>query len=307
MKKTLIFCLILAINTVYACDVCGSASSSFSLGMLPGNQTHFIGLRHTFRTFKTTHPPLFGVTIPGSEEVFTSTDMFLRISASKRFQLISVVPFVYNQQTPDDTRVPLTVKGIGDISLLGNYVFINTTDSLSKKFKQSGSAGLGLKMPLGNFDNSTINNRNMLPGSGSWDFLINFSYSIQKGSWGFFNESSFSLKTKNKDDFQFGNAFSTSNLAFYRWNINDNWKILPQLGLQFSQNQRDKINGFVTDLSFNGGTQINIQTGGMWFYKKWAFSPTVWIPIYQTLGEGYVQQKIFARFSVNYFIPKKKK
>jgi hypothetical protein len=307
MKKLVFIFALLFLNYNFACDVCGSASSSFSLGMLPGNQSHFVGIRSTVRTFKTTHPPLFGMKIPGSEELFTTTDLFMRFSLSKRFQLISVVPFVNNRQTPDDTRVPFTVRGLGDVSLLGNYVFINTTDSLTKKFKQSGSAGLGLKMPLGKFDNSTINNRNMLPGSGSWDFMVNFSYSIQKGSWGFFNESSYSLKTANKDNFQFGNAFSSSNLAFYRWNINDDWRILPQLGIQFSQNQRDKIDGYVTDLSFNGGTQLNIQTGGMWFYKKWAFSPTVWIPLHQTLGEGYVNQKVFARFSINYFIPKKKK
>jgi hypothetical protein len=290
-----------------ACDICGCAASSFSLGIMPGSQSHFVGLRSSFRSFKTTHPPLFGINEPGSNEFFTSTDLLFKIRLHKRFQVLGIVPFVYNQQIPDDTRMAFNVNGLGDISLLGNFVFINTTDSIAVKVKQAGTIGLGVKSPTGKHDNSVIQNRNMLPGSGSLDFLASFNYSVQKGAWGFFNETSFSYKGENDENFQFGHAFSTSNIAFYRWAITENMRLIPQVGLQFSHNERDKINGIITDLSFNGGNLLNVQTGFVFMHKNLAINPTVWLPVYQDLSEGYVDQKLNVRLTINYFIKSNRK
>lgn len=303
MKRFLfIYMLISFISEGKACDICGCAASSFSMGILPGSQRHFVGVRSTFRSFKTTHPPLFGIVEPGSSEIFTSSDLLFRIRLHRRFQFLGIVPFVYNQQTPDDTRKSLSVSGLGDISLLGNYVFVNTSDSIAHTFKHAGTIGLGLKSPTGNHDNSILQNRNMLPGTGSFDFIGSFSYSLQKGSWGFFNETSFTYKGQNNENFQFGHAFSTSNSVFYRWVLNENSRLLPQVGLQFSHNERDKINGLITDLSFNGGSMLSLQTGLVFMNKNIALNPIVWFPIHQDLSEGYVKQKLHIRFTLTYFI-----
>jgi hypothetical protein len=70
-KIILFFGLILLANKSMACDVCGCAASSFSLGLLPSSNHHFIGIRSNIRTFQTTHPPLFGFQEPSTDEVFT--------------------------------------------------------------------------------------------------------------------------------------------------------------------------------------------------------------------------------------------
>jgi hypothetical protein len=194
---------------------------------------------------------------------------------------------------------------LGDISILGNYVFIQNTDSLTRKFKQAGTIGIGSKLPTGFSDNSTISNRNMLPGTGSFDFLFTVNYSIQKGVLGYLTESSFIVKTQNKSNYQFGNALTTSHLVFYRWAITENLRVIPQAGINYNFNFRDAQNGKITNDSYNGGSIINAQFTVATICKNWMFSANYYAPLTQHLGNGYVTQKAAFRFSINYFINKK--
>lgn len=302
-KKLWLSGLLLWGSAAWACDVCGCASSSFSLGLLPSSNHHFIGLRTSMRTFRTTHPPLFGIQEPSSSEFFTTTELLGRWKINQRFQLIGVVPYIINTQESVERK--LLIQGIGDVTVLGNYVFIENTDSLTRNFKQAGTFGLGVKAPTGRYDNTNVNNRNMLPGSGTVDFLATLNYSLQKGSWGYLTESSFNYKTANKYDYQFGHALGTSHMAFYRWVLNENLRILPQLGFGYNHNFRDRIKGKVTDDSFNGGTLFNAQATLAVLYKNWAVSASYFQPLYQDLGNGYVDQLTSFRFGINYFIQKR--
>ena len=302
-KYVLFFGLMLLANKSIACDICGCAASSFSLGLLPSSNHHFIGFRSNIRTFQTTHPPLFGFQDPPTEEFFSSSDLMGRWKINHRFQLMGVVPYVFNtQKTEETTR---TIQGLGDVIIMGNYVFIQNTDSITKKFKQTGTFGIGAKLPTGKFDNTNVNNRNMLPGTGTIDFVASLNYSIQKGSWGYLTESSFSYKTANSFDYQFGHALGTTHLAFYRWILNENLRILPQVGLNYNHNFKDRINGKVTDESINGGTILNAQFTLAAIYKNWMISGNYFAPVYQNLGNGYVVQQLAFRFGINYFITKK--
>lgn len=295
--------ILLMSSITLACDICGCAASSFSLGLLPSSNHHFIGLRSSIRTFRTTHPPLFGIQDPPSKELFTTTDLMGRWKINKRFQLIGVVPYVVNNQSTDERT--LNIHGIGDITVLGNYVFVQNTDSIARRFKQAGTFGIGVKAPTGKYDNTNINNRNMLPGTGTVDFVATLNYSIQKGSWGYLTESSFNYKTANKYNYQFGHALGTTHMAFYRWVINENLRVLPQLGVNYNHNFRDRIKGKVTDDSFNGGTLFNAQATVAVLYKNWAVSANYFIPVYQHQGNGYVEQLTSFRIGINYFITKK--
>jgi hypothetical protein len=306
MKKiTLLFLLVLSSTGVFACDICGCAASSFSLGVLPGNNQHFIGMRSSLRSFTTKHPILFGIVEPPSQEWLTSSDLMGRYTVNERFQFVGILPWVTNWQKTENRTIQ--VNGIGDPTVLGNYIFVNTTDSLTRKYKQLGSIGLGVKMPLGKFEvASSDENRNLMPGSGSWDGLINAAYSVQRGNWGFMNETSYSLRGENKQAFKFGNAFSTTNLFFYRWIVSENVRVIPQLGFQFNKNARDQFSGIVTDDSFNGGTLFNSQIGTIVLLKNWAISAVYFLPVYQHIGNGYVEQHHAARLSLHYFFNSKK-
>lgn len=286
-----------------ACDICGCAASSFSMGLLPNSKHHFIGLRTSLNSFESRDVHSIS-SRANSKEYFLTNELYGRYKFAKKFQVLAFIPYVYNQKT--DSLQKQSINGIGDISLLMNYVFIDNSDSLTKKFKQVGTIGGGLKTPTGQFFKLGFEEINMLPGTGSWDFIFNANYSIQYKSFGLQSESSFTLKTTNKYLYQFGNAFSNSELLFYRWVLNSNLKIIPQIGLNFNHNWKDRKNGFFSEDTFNGGNILNAQFNLALLFKNLAFSSQIYIPLKQNLNQGFVSQKSSIRFSVNYFIKNKK-
>jgi hypothetical protein len=188
-----------------------------------------------------------------------------------------------------------------------NYVIFDNSDSIQKKFRHNFNFGTGLKLPTGKYFKLGFDELNMLPGSGSWDYLLNLNYYLQFKSFGFQNESSFSIRTENKYSYQFGNAFSNSNLVFYKWEINKIFKIVPQIGFNFNYNWKDRKGGIIENNSFNGGKLFSSQINLNFFYKTWNFGAQVFVPISQNLNDGYVTQKCSFRVNVNYFINKKTK
>ena len=303
-KFILALCLCFSLVYASACDICGCAASSFSLGLLPNSQHHFIGLRSTFRLFEST--PFHDEAVQRkSNELFSTTELFGRYKISKRFQLLGFVPYVYN--TKNDSVEQVRVNGLGDVTVLGNFVFVHNTDSLSHKFKHSGTVGLGVKAPTGESFRLGFTEINMLPGTGSFDVIANLNYSLQYRSFGLQNETGFTYKTANRQAYRFGNALSISQVFFYRWNLSENLKLIPQLGINFMHNWKDRKNGQLSEDTFNGGNIVNGQFNLFVLYHNWGLSAQVYMPLAQELNSGYVKQKSMFRASINYFIKQKSK
>lgn len=305
MKNILVgFALFLCVSHSHACDICGSASSAFSLGMLPNSKQHFVGLRSTMRWYES-EPAPDGHEFRGvSSQFFTSTEIFGRYKISKRFQLQGFVPYVVNQKTDSKTT---TINGIGDVMLIGNFVFVDNMDSIQKKVRHSGTIGLGVKAPTGQFFKLGFEEINMLPGTGAVDFIANLNYLFQlQNNIGFQNETSFTYKLTNKYQYRFGNALSISQVIFYRWKINETFSIVPQLGAQWMHNWKDLKNGQLSEDTYNGGSLVNGQASIFFMWKSWGLNIQGQLPIYQQLNRGYVSQLGMVRCAVNYFMNSKR-
>ena len=200
----------------------------------------------------------------------------------------------------EDVRT--NIAGLGDVVLMGNLVFADNSDSTNARFKHFGTIGLGVKAPTGSYFRLGFDEVNMLPGTGSWDGILNATYLIQKEQFGFQNECSFTYKTANKYTYRFGNALSYSGLFFYRWTINKNVKLIPQIGMSVAHNWKDRKNGELTEDSFNGGNLIGAQVNLRVMIKQVGFNLEGSIPVHQTLNRGYVQQKGMIRVGVNYYL-----
>lgn len=303
--KRLLMAMLFVITTVisFACDICGSASSAFSVGMLPTSKHHFIGLRSTVRWFES-QPAPDGHGYRGiSSQLFTSSELFGRYKLGKRIQLQGFIPYVINQKTDS---VVTTIHGLGDVVVMGNFVFIDNMDSTSKKIRHSGTVGIGVKAPTGKFFKLGFEEINMLPGTGAVDLMANVNYSVQFNKIGLQNETGFTYKTTNKYKYRFGNALSVTQLVYYRVDLNNGLKIIPQLGLNYLHNWKDMKNGILSEDTFNGGNLLNGQVSVFVIYKSWGVSLQVQIPLIQQLNRGYVSQKMMLRCGVNYFISSKK-
>jgi hypothetical protein len=293
----------IVITFSYACDICGCAANAFSVGMLPNSKHHFVGLRSTFRWFES-QPAPDGHGYRGvSSQFFTTTELFGRYKIGKRFQVQAFIPYVFNQKTDSITT---NINGLGDVVALGNFVFIDNMDSLNRKIRHSGTVGLGVKAPTGQFFKLGFEEINMLPGTGSVDFIANVNYSIQFGNFGLQNESGFTYKMQNKYNYRFGNALSVSQLFFYRWDLTEDVKIIPQVGINYMHNWKDLKNGELSEDTFNGGDIYNGQINLVLLYRNFGFSGQVFIPVFQRLNHGYVNQKTMLRIGVNYFLNSKK-
>lgn len=299
MKQFVLAILLLSLSVnSYACDICGCAANAFSVGMLPNSKHHFLGVRSTFRWFESKPAPDGHGFRETSQQFFTTTEVFGRYKIGNRFQVQAFVPYVYNQKT-DSVR--MNIQGLGDIVALGNYIFVDNMDSLNAKVRHSGTIGIGVKTPTGKFFKLGFEELNMLPGTGSIDFLANLNYSVQFGKFGLQNETGFTYKTENKYKYQFGNALSISQMAFYRWDINSDLKLIPQIGVNFMHNWKDRKNGELSEDTFNGGNIYNGQINLFVLYRNVGVNAQVFVPIYQQLNRGYVSQKSMFRIGLTYF------
>jgi hypothetical protein len=90
---SLVLFMLFAYSKSFACDICGGASNSLSLGFLPNNNVHFIGFRSSFKNFesKDLHTQRFK-----SKESFISNELYGKYKISNKFQAFAFVPYAFN-------------------------------------------------------------------------------------------------------------------------------------------------------------------------------------------------------------------
>lgn len=291
--------LLLTMNNVYACDICGGASNSLTIGLLSNNKNHFVGIRSGMRWFESSPTPDDHGYLGVSHQQFTTTELFGRWRVSKRFQLLGFVPYVFNSKMED---VRTNIAGLGDVIVMGNGIFLDNTDKKDATFQHIGTLGLGVKAPTGTYFKLGFDEVNMLPGTGSWDGILNASYLIQKDDFGLQNESSFTYKTENKYTYRFGNSLSYSGLFFYRWKLNEKMQIIPQLGISVAHNWKDRKNGELSEDTFNGGNLVSAQLNLRMIINQIGVNIEGSVPVSQTLNRGYVDQKGMIRVGINYYL-----
>lgn len=275
---------------VHACDVCGCSSGGNSLGILPQFNNHFVGLRYSYKQFNTTHPPSIipGIEGQNSDEYFHSLELWGRFYPIKRLQVFAFVPFHFYQQKLSNESI--FVNTIGDISVLANYIFIQTPDTGNFKIKHNFQGGIGIKMPTGQFQmkhHEELLNPNLQPGTGSWDILFNLAYTLRYKKWGMNTEVVYRLNTPNPEKYKFGDKVTLSAKGFYlkEWN---KFSLLPSSGLvyEYTFSNLDKN----ARVDYTGGNVFSIHAGIDLYWKRFSLGLSTQIPVWQNLSEGYVYQ-----------------
>lgn len=104
--------------------------------------------------------------------------------------------------------------GIGDLSLLGQYRFLN--DRVSRT---EAALLLGLKTPTGDTDErhgDEILEAELQPGSGSWDALFGLAFTHRVGRWSFDASVLYTLATEGTQDTDLGDLFLYNAAVSYR-------------------------------------------------------------------------------------------
>lgn len=271
---------------ILACDICGCSAGSNSLGILPGFKSNFIGIRHQYRSFSSSPHDVGLNTMPSSIENFHTTEVWAKYMPSNRWQFFAFVP--YNQFQRKEDQSDAKLQGLGDISLLTNYIFMNTGDSTKRIWKQALQAGFGLKLPTGKHTlliDSLMGNPNLQPGTGAFDLMLNALYTLRYKKSGINLEILYNHPMQNDQNYKFGNRYS-GNLKYFYMRKSPQFTFLPHAGVGFETSDPNKFNNEVQRYTANKA--ITVLAGIDIYYKQLTIGFNLKKPLAENNSGGYV-------------------
>lgn len=289
MKRLiLIITLLTAVSGVsFGCDICGCSLGGGYYGILPQFSKNFIGLRWSQAKFYAhmNHDSQY-LGEEHSNDTYRKLELWGRYYINKKFQVFGFVPYAFNDM--NGTEQKLSVNGLGDVSILGNYLVINTGESKTAVFKHTLMAGAGVKLPTGKYnleDNGSIVNRNFQLGTGSLDFLVSGVYTLRYGKTGINTEAGYKMNTRNSHNYRFGNQFHISSQFFYWQNIGS-LRLLPNTGVYYEQAARHR-DGEIIQMN-TGGSALLATAGLETYFKQLAVGFSYQHPVKQAYNSDEV-------------------
>lgn len=288
--------LLLAINS-NACEVCGGTNPPITIGYLPSNTNHFIGIRNTFRHYNSTEQ-LIASQVEYTD-YFNSIEIVGKYQLSKKWQLNALIP--YSIVTQKNETNLLSKQGLGDISLLSNFLPYVKKDSTGA-FQNIFTIGLGFKTPTGAFSSNVHETSNMYPGTGAFDVISSISYFHSFNKYAYQIEASNAYRLENVVGYQFGNSLTLNAQLFKKIKLKKQL-FQPMIGFNFLLNGKDRIHGKINTESYNDGFVLNGKIGLTWLASKWMISANLQQPIIQNIGNKLVEQKELCQLAIYYLIP----
>ena len=314
MKKYIVWVLLLVFQCFYAmgerdtlsypdfkqylfedfCDACGCSASGGSMGFSSMLDQNFVGIRY-FNQSYSSRDGIFNNS-PWIDENFNTVQLWAWVPVFKNFQVSVLMPYHSHNRELATGRESL--NGIGDITLLGLYTIYSTKRD-SAVFGHTLQGGGGIKLPTGKYNGS--NNGSVNPsfqlGTGSWDYLLAAEYVIRRDKLGLSTMVNYTFKTKNDQDYQFGDQFNYGSTLFYIIEGNK-VTVAPQAGfageVYASNRQYDEgVPDTKGDILFG---KAGIEAG----LGKFSLGLNAMLPINQNLTGGKVEANYRWSVNINY-------
>ncbi len=244
MKKLFVIAFaIFFVQSVVACDMCGGGAGSQYIGLLPGFNRDFVGIQLLAGNFTSRFPSVYYL-VPRPDDVindkYNTLQIWGRHKIGKNYQVFAFIPYQYNVRFTNGERS--CNAGIGDITIMLNRTLLDR-ELAGRQHTLFG--GVGIKLPTGgttSFDNVAQSQfPSMKPGTGTYDFMLNANYTIQKKNFGVNLDPSVVLTTASSDGYKFGNRFSVGALAFYKLAVG-RFLFTPQAGVKYEYATLDYYN-----------------------------------------------------------------
>jgi hypothetical protein len=278
----------------WSCDICGGIGSNVSAGMLLNERFHLIGIRSANRM---TTSYLEG--IRHSREFIFAQELYCRIQARKRIQLIASIPYQSGLQKRDLGQT--VFFGIGDPYAYLNGIALHRKDSTGST-RTFLSMGGGIKFPLGTYSANQDGFQNLYPGTGSWDILTTFTL-VQKvkDRWSFQAEAGYTFKNSNPSGFRYGNNLTTSAQLTHYAVLKRN-RLLYGLGGFFDHFEKSVSATSNLGENTNSGYTTGIRINTNYLSRKWLISSQMNIPVMQKLNNGSVNSIVAIQLGIHYLI-----
>ncbi|MBL7763465.1 MAG: transporter [Chitinophagaceae bacterium] len=294
MKRRISVSLVIFLFPVitFACDICGCGVGNSYIGLLPDFNKTIMGFRYRFNSLRTHIGAGGAISYLTTDETYRTIEVWGGWNIGKKFRLMTSIPFNFNEKVNqgDVNRK----KGLGDISVSGYYELFNKKQSVltSKLLVQSLWIGGGFKLPTGEYTSADksedADNSNLFQlGTGSVDFTANLMYDIRLQDAGLNINSSYKLNSANKYDYRYGNKFSLSAQAYYKFRLAKKISIAPNVGTQYETANKDKDGASLSDGS--GGRILLATTGVETVMGKIIIGGNYQLPLHQNLANGFVK------------------
>lgn len=291
--KTCFIAIIFAFlsSDIFACDICGSGTSSNYMGILPEFNKHIVGIRYRYNSFQT-HIGIGGVrTYLTTDEYYNTTELYGGFNIHKKWRILLQIPYNYNIKVNNSNS--MHIKGLGDVNttMMVNIFKNRITTKSEKLLINDAWIGFGIKLPTGKFYN-TNNNKNDVNqfqlGTGSFDFMARVMYDIRYNNIGLNVNANYKYNLQNKYEYQFGNKFSISSQVYYKFRfLKNTLSIAPNMGFLYDTSKMDKKENETVDAS--GGfvfmSNIGIETN----YKNTVLGISIQNPMGQNIAMNKVK------------------
>ena len=194
--------------TSNACDICGCGVGNFNPYMFPHLAQKFISVGYNYRYYRSNaHDDLGNEMV--NKEYYQSFSLAGQFTIARRIELMGYLPFQSNtQRGPEGNK---SLNKLGDAIFLANYRLVDHISS-GNKLRQTVVAGGGIKLPTGNYQyeegsEEEVDNPNFQAGTGSTDFLLNGSYSLQYKKIAVSTGITYKMNTSNKEDYRFATGY----------------------------------------------------------------------------------------------------
>lgn len=287
----------------WMCDLCGCATSSGSSGFGTLNNVSFVGVRYLHQSFES-RDGIFSDS-PMSTETINTYQLWSRIPISEKFYINAILPYqdLSRERRSENERL----SGLGDAVIMGWYrhIFYKRPEGSDVVFENKTpngfqmDLGLGIKLPTGRFEESQTNriNPGFQVGTGSWDGIASAAFSYGKNDTGINLLTTYYLKSTNKNDYRFGNQFSTVATVFHNIGFNTS-SLTPFIGLNVDI--YDSIVQFDETLPDTDGYIVQGSIGTEFAFRNYILGANMSIPVAQELFGGDVESRARATFYVNY-------
>lgn len=294
MKK---YILILVLTTVVpvlsiACDICGCGIGNSYIGILPDFNKRILGLRYRHNSMMT-HMGIGGSTsYLTTKETYNIAELWGGWNVTSNLRLMLSLPYSFNEKT--NQGISKSKNGAGDITVTGFYQLLNKKSAVmeNKLLIQSLWIGGGIKFATGKYNpadkNSGNNNANLFQlGTGSYDFTANAMYDVRLQDAGLNINSAYKINTNNKHGYRYGNKWSISTQAYYKFRIKKKMTIAPNAGLQYETSDKDLDNKM--EVTVSGGSLLSGTAGIEVSFGKISFGANMQTPFSQNLANRIVK------------------
>jgi len=288
MRILMLLCVAVAsARPLLGCDLCSVYSASRALGDIGSGP--FAGVAEQYTHFGTLQFEGSEQPNPAGQYLDSSiSQVFAGYNFSHRFGLQFNLPVIYRSYQRTDGLGGIdkdTVSGIGDVSLLGNFVAYQT---MSEKAALNWTILGGVKFPTGNSDRlkeefnevedpvgppSGVHGHDLALGSGSYDGIIGTSV---YGRWGrFFGTAQvqYSIRTKGDFDYRYADDLTWLGGPGYYIVLKDDYNVGLQAMVSGEYKDLDEFQGQAAEdtgitavyvgpyLTFAGGKHLSAQLG----------------------------------------------